>query len=90
MPTSGARDGATGGGHRASGVTPPRLPVGRAKFVRAHPWVGAAMAKPKAARAGVIEREDIRADQSHLALLTGLDGDPAQARGVYAAAGGLS
>ena len=48
------------------------------------------MAKPKAARAGVIEREDIRADQSHLAFLTGLDGDPAQARGVYAAAGGLS
>ena len=35
----GAREGATGGGHRASGVTPPRLPVGGAKFVRAHPRV---------------------------------------------------
>ena len=51
--------GSPGGGHRACGVTPPRLPVGRAKFVRAHPWVGAAMAKPKAAGAGVMEREDI-------------------------------
>ena len=29
--TRGATDGATGGGHRASGVTPPRLPVGRAR-----------------------------------------------------------
>ena len=35
----GAREGATGGGHRAFGVTPPRLPVGGAKFVRAHPRV---------------------------------------------------
>ena len=35
----GAREAATGGGHRASGVTPPRLPVGGAKFVRAHPRV---------------------------------------------------
>ena len=30
--TRGAREGATGGGHRAFGVTPPRLPVGHANF----------------------------------------------------------
>ena len=37
--TRGARDGATGGGHRASGVTPREFPVGGANFVRAHPRV---------------------------------------------------
>ena len=52
------------------------LPVGNANFVRAHPRVGAAAAKLKIATAAVIEREDIRADPSHLALLTGLDGRP--------------
>ena len=52
--TRGGRDGATGGGHRASGVTP------RGCRSAAHAQVGAAaVAKPKDARAGVIEREDI-------------------------------
>ena len=37
----GAKDGATGGGHRASGVIPLGFPVGAANFVRAHPRVGA-------------------------------------------------
>ena len=32
--TRGVRDGVTGGGHRASGVTPPPLPVGRARTGR--------------------------------------------------------
>ena len=59
-------EGASGGGHRASGVTAPRLPVGNANFVRAHPWVGAAvMAKPKDAGAGVIEREDFSCASNH-------------------------
>ena len=52
--TRGGRDGATGGGHRASGVTP------RGCRSAAHAQVGAAaVAKPKDTRAGVIEREDI-------------------------------
>ena len=54
----------------------------------AHARVGAAVvAKLKDAGAGVMEREAIWTDRSHLALLTGLDGHPAQARGPYAAAG---
>lgn len=61
---------------------------GRSLRSAAHPRVGGAAAKPKAARAGVIEREDIWADRSHLGGW--VDGPRTRARGPYAAAGALS
>ena len=52
--TRGATDGATGGGHRVSGMG-----IRGGSRSAAHAQVGAAAAKLKIASAGVMEREDI-------------------------------
>ena len=71
-------------------MNPRGFPVGEANLVRAHPWVGAAVAKPKDARVGEIEREDILGPTRRTLPCSVGCTAPQQARGPQAAAGALS
>ena len=54
----GAMEGASGGGHAASDVIPRGVPVGGAKFVRAHPRVSHGPTGPRVGHLGQLRVVD--------------------------------
>ena len=67
LATRGAREGATGGGHRASGVMPREVPLSGSNFVRTTTGgrVGAAVAELKDAAAARPSRGPLGSTRSH-------------------------